>query len=285
MARRTYQTKVPRSLVEFWEAIGILFGRVERHLYRDLQRLILEKDLKRQAQHRYGINASQLNAIHIWTERQSCRSLDECRQRQVKLLAAKISELEASLKKLEKHLQKTPSACHLKSRKLPPKKALRLRNHSKKQKVQRRLHELRRLGQVLHVNPADSSVMGLTEWMRCSGLSRDTGAALVLARRALRKSERIPVNCGRDLAVRKSRQVWNFWNALKKKLGDDLRRRHSFFDSRAANSGVEATEPDDSSLDGRGGRNSSDTSICRCDSDTQTARFTRSAYLGIPRFT
>jgi hypothetical protein len=65
--------------------------------------------------------------------------------------------------------------------------------------------------------------------MRLYGLSSDTAAALVLARRALRKKERIPSNYARLVPVDSSRHVWSFWNALSKKLSGV--KRHSFFKS------------------------------------------------------
>lgn len=81
--------------------------------------------------------------------------------------------------------------------------------------------------EVIKVNPAFSSLMGLTKFMRLYGLSSDTAAALVLARRALRKKEGIPTNYARLVPVDSSRHVWSFWNALNKKLKGV--KRHSFF--------------------------------------------------------
>lgn len=83
--------------------------------------------------------------------------------------------------------------------------------------------------EVIKVNPAFSSLIGLTKFMRLYGLSSDTAAALVLARRALRKKERIPTNYARLVPVDSSRHVWSFWNALSKKLSGV--KRHSFFKS------------------------------------------------------
>ncbi|WP_017293931.1 IS200/IS605 family accessory protein TnpB-related protein [Geminocystis herdmanii] len=81
--------------------------------------------------------------------------------------------------------------------------------------------------EVIKVNPAFSSLIGLTKFMRLYGLSSDTAAALVLARRALRKKESIPTNYARLIQVDSSRHVWSFWNALNKKLKGV--KRHSFF--------------------------------------------------------
>jgi IS605 OrfB family transposase len=83
--------------------------------------------------------------------------------------------------------------------------------------------------EVIKVNPAFSSLIGLTKFMRTLGLSSDTAAALVLARRALRKKEGIPTSYARLVQVDSSRHVWSFWNALSKKLKGI--KRHSFFNS------------------------------------------------------
>jgi IS605 OrfB family transposase len=80
---------------------------------------------------------------------------------------------------------------------------------------------------IIKVNPAFSSLIGLTKFMRLYGLSSDRLAALVLARRALRKKEGIPTNYARLVQVDFSRHVWSFWNALNKKLKGV--KRHSFF--------------------------------------------------------
>lgn len=64
--------------------------------------------------------------------------------------------------------------------------------------------------ELIHVNPAYSSKIGLVKFMSMYGLSSDTAAALVLARRALHKSERIPANYAQCLPVDKHRHVWSF---------------------------------------------------------------------------
>lgn len=85
--------------------------------------------------------------------------------------------------------------------------------------------------ELLHVNPAYSSIIGLVKFMAMYGLNSATAAALVLARRQARLSERIPAKSALGLAVHRHKHVWSFWNALKKKLGDVS--RHSFFSSVA----------------------------------------------------
>jgi hypothetical protein len=110
------------------------------------------------------------------------------------------------------------------------------------------------------INPAYSSLIGLTKFMGLYGLSSDTAAALVLARRALRKSERIPPKIARLVQVDSSRHVWSLWNALNKKLKG--RKRHSFFS--VANSEVEVTLLDECNNRFKG--KSFDTSTVRRDS-------------------
>lgn len=85
--------------------------------------------------------------------------------------------------------------------------------------------------ELIRINPAYSSLIGLVKFMQLYGLSSDTAAALVLARRALYKSERIPAKSALSLPVERHKHVWSFWNALQKKLKGI--RRHSFFTSVA----------------------------------------------------
>jgi IS605 OrfB family transposase len=91
--------------------------------------------------------------------------------------------------------------------------------------------------ELIKVNPAYSSVIGLTKFLKMYGLSSDTAAGLVLARRGLHKSERIPANYAFAVQGDSAKHVWNFWNKLKKKLKGV--RRHRFFS--VANSGAVAT--------------------------------------------
>ena len=131
--------------------------------------------------------------------------------------------------------------------------------------------------QVIHVNPAYSSVIGLTKYMSQYGLKSDTAAALVLARRSLRLSERIPASVGQGLPEEKPRHSWSYWNFVKKKLGDALKRRHSFF-TRASNRGAVVNLPGES-RDRLGGK-SQDASVPGCDSSARIADNTaRSACL------
>ncbi|NET62701.1 MAG: hypothetical protein F6K47_43420, partial [Symploca sp. SIO2E6] len=85
--------------------------------------------------------------------------------------------------------------------------------------------------ELLHRNPAYSSTIGMVKFMSMYGLSSDTAAAFTMARRGLRKSERLPSKTARELRVDDSRHVWSHWQALKKGLPV---RRHHLFTSRVA---------------------------------------------------
>ncbi len=100
--------------------------------------------------------------------------------------------------------------------------------------------------QVIEVNPAYSTLIGLTKYMSLYGLNSGTAAALVLARRGLRFSERLsrrlyafvrtrilrfPQN--REMSVSpvdETKHVWSYWARISKLLKGC--RRHSFFGMR-----------------------------------------------------
>ncbi len=90
--------------------------------------------------------------------------------------------------------------------------------------------------EVVRVNPAYSSLIGLTKFLKLYGLSSDTAAALVLARRALHKSERPPARYARFLPVDRHRHAWSYWRMLSKKLSSF--RRHSFYGEPARSWGA-----------------------------------------------
>ena len=65
--------------------------------------------------------------------------------------------------------------------------------------------------------------------MRLYGLSSDTGAALVLARRAMRLSERVPLHNAYPV-MKAGKHVWTAWSALNQKLNKKLcLPRHDYF--------------------------------------------------------
>ena len=91
--------------------------------------------------------------------------------------------------------------------------------------------------EVQQVNPAFSSVMGRVKFMERYGLSVHQAAALVLARRLLGCSERIPrrwvAPVGKGVQVAFSvpartrvKHVWTYWSAVSGQLGPALAAQH-----------------------------------------------------------
>lgn len=100
------------------------------------------------------------------------------------------------------------------------------------------------------VNPAYSSLIGLTKYMSLYGLNSGTAASLVLARRGLRLSERMPRVLNALFApVDVNKHVWSYWARISKMLKGC--HRHSFFEMRVR-VGVKssgAKPPDKSMID------------------------------------
>ena len=90
--------------------------------------------------------------------------------------------------------------------------------------------------ELIRLNPAYSSLIGMTKFMSMYGLDSSMASGLVLARRALRLSERLPSSAKSALLepVEDSKHVWSFWRKLGKKWVG--KRRHRFFSSKDANS-------------------------------------------------
>lgn len=84
--------------------------------------------------------------------------------------------------------------------------------------------------QVIKVNPAYSSLIGLTKFMSLYGMSSDTAAGLVLARRAMRLNESVPTHIALPSVMVVGRHVWSSWYRINKLLGSV--RRHEFFNQQ-----------------------------------------------------
>ncbi len=85
--------------------------------------------------------------------------------------------------------------------------------------------------QVVAVNPAYSSLIGMTKYMSLYGLNSGTAAALVLARRSLRLSERLPRACNALISpVDDNKHVWSYWARISKLLKGC--HRHSYFEMK-----------------------------------------------------
>ncbi len=67
---------------------------------------------------------------------------------------------------------------------------------------------------LLTVNPAYSSLIGLVKYAKLYGLASDEAAALAIARRGMRLSEKIPDSITAYLSVKDGKHVWSLWNQL-----------------------------------------------------------------------
>lgn len=83
--------------------------------------------------------------------------------------------------------------------------------------------------QVIEVNPAFSSVIGLVKFLSMYGLNSATAAALVLARRGMNLSERIPANTAYQ-GLEPRTHVWSHWNSVSRRIKGSS--RHSFYQPR-----------------------------------------------------
>lgn len=101
--------------------------------------------------------------------------------------------------------------------------------------------------EVIRVNPAFSSTIGIIKFSAMYGLSGDEAAALSLARRAMRLRESLPAGTAFDRPEDRSKHVWSHWRRLGKALrpfgrhafiaaarGSGGRRGYPAFPARAA---------------------------------------------------
>lgn len=84
--------------------------------------------------------------------------------------------------------------------------------------------------ELVKVNPAYTSMIGLTNYMARYGLNSATAAGIVIARRYLKYSERIPSTVTPLIPVDIKGHVWKKWSFLTKKVRAFKIKRHEFFD-------------------------------------------------------
>jgi IS605 OrfB family transposase len=142
MTSATYQTKVPSDLIPYCEAMGFLFGEVERHLYKALLRGEKLNTLKKEYQIRFGINARQFNSVHS-SIKGKIESLKECHKCHIKELTQRLKELEKTIKKLTRRLKSTQPACSRKGK--SPRKLIAWKRHQKKRKLASVQHKLEKI--------------------------------------------------------------------------------------------------------------------------------------------
>jgi hypothetical protein len=82
---------------------------------------------------------------------------------------------------------------------------------------------------VVQVNPAYSSVIGLVKYARMYGLASDEAAGIVIARRGMRLSEKMPIPITALLSVKEGQHAWGLWNQLNKRIKQSSIKRHDFY--------------------------------------------------------
>ncbi len=83
---------------------------------------------------------------------------------------------------------------------------------------------------VVRINPAYTSLIGLVKYSRLYGLGSDRSAALVIARRGMKLSERIkPSSITAYLGVKPGKHVWGQWNQLNNLTKVHRVKRHSYY--------------------------------------------------------
>lgn len=83
--------------------------------------------------------------------------------------------------------------------------------------------------ELVTVNPAYSSVIGLVKFSRMYGLASDESAALAIARRGMRLSEKIPHSINAYLSVNDQKHIWSGWNKLNRLLKQSRVSRNQFY--------------------------------------------------------
>ncbi len=104
---------------------------------------------------------------------------------------------------------------------------------------------------LMTVNPAFTSVIGLVKYARQYGLASDEAAALAIARRGMRLTEKIPTTMQAYLSVfaqravgKDGKHIWSWWKQLNMLLKShtDIKNRHSYY--RISNWELVVKEPE-----------------------------------------
>ncbi|MGK7872350.1 MAG: hypothetical protein AB4426_03250 [Xenococcaceae cyanobacterium] len=83
--------------------------------------------------------------------------------------------------------------------------------------------------ELIRVNPAYTSVMGMVKYARQYGLPSSEAAAIAIGRRGMRLSERMLSSITALLDVKPNKHVWTLWNQLNKMIRSAGINRHDFY--------------------------------------------------------
>ena len=81
------------------------------------------------------------------------------------------------------------------------------------------------------VNPAWSSLIGLVKYLKQYGISSGVAAAIIIARRGMKLSERLPRSLTAYPGMKSGKHVWSDWNKLNKLIKSHtvIRSRHDYY--------------------------------------------------------
>lgn len=82
---------------------------------------------------------------------------------------------------------------------------------------------------LLKVNPAYTSLIGLVKYARQYGLASDEVAAIAIARRGMRLSEKLPSSITACLSVKDGKRVWSLWSQLNTIYKQSRINRHQVY--------------------------------------------------------
>ena len=85
--------------------------------------------------------------------------------------------------------------------------------------------------ELITVNPAFTSIIGLFKYLKMYGLACDEAAALVIARRGMRLDEKLPDSITAYVEVNSNKHVWGQWAQLNRqtKQSGMVNRRHDYY--------------------------------------------------------
>ena len=85
--------------------------------------------------------------------------------------------------------------------------------------------------ELIAVNPAFTSIIGLFKYLKMYGLASDEAAALAIARRGMRLGEKLPDSITAYVEVNSNKHVWGQWAQLNRKTKQSgmVNRRHDYY--------------------------------------------------------
>ncbi|MDJ0595059.1 MAG: hypothetical protein QNJ72_34615 [Pleurocapsa sp. MO_226.B13] len=100
--------------------------------------------------------------------------------------------------------------------------------------------------QLKTVNPCYTSLIGLVKYLRQYGVSSGIAAAIVIARRGMRLSEKLPRSITAYPGMKSGKHVWSDWNQLNKLIKSHavIKNRHSYYGISNWGFLVKKIEPD-----------------------------------------